>query len=124
MDTFGFDADFTLYRGTEAFRRWYATKQVPALLKQKTKHTPLTNRISEKFDTLLQRFLEMGREIKESRDPRLDLIDATQRYQSIHRHPSISRVLYQDFYLLPQFGKTLLGYIVQKAKIGEDTSLP
>ncbi len=122
--TFGFDADFTLYRGDEAFRHWFYAKQVPALLKQKSKNSPQSERIIENFETMLQRYMEMIQHTESSRDPGLNLFDATERYRSIHSNPSLTKVFYHDFYSLPQFGKTLLGYIVQKAKIGEESSLP
>ncbi len=57
-------------------------------------------------------------------DRQLELIDATERYRSIHHSDVIERVFYLDFYALPQFGKSLLGFVAQKAKVGEAPSLP
>ncbi len=49
-------------------------------------------------------------------------IDATERYRSIFPQPLIEAVYYLDFYSLPQFGKTKLGILLQKAKVGDSHS--
>jgi len=121
---FGFDADFKLYRGEEAFKLWFQQKQVPTLSKQRSSKISFAAQVESNFSILLAAFLELRRTVDQSLDRDLGLIDATARYRSIHHSDVISRVYYQDFYSLPQFGKTLLGHIVQKAKVGEDTSLP
>lgn len=121
--SFGFDADFTLYRGTEAFKRWFLQKQVPGLIKQKSQRHPLQDQVRDNYETLLASFISRREDVALAVDARLGVIDATDRYRSIHASDVIKRVFYQDFYSLPQFGKSLLGLIVQKAKVGEQSSL-
>ena len=121
---FGFDADFTLYRGEEAFKRWFYTKQVPMLRRQRSSKLDFAEQLQGNFYKLLAAYIELRQGLDQSTDAALGLIDATDRYRSIHHSQAISRVFYQDFYSLPQFGKTLLGLTVQKAKVGEESSLP
>ncbi len=53
----------------------------------------------------------------------LGWIDATTRFNSIFSKRFIDRVIYQDFYSLPKFGKTKLGQLVLYAKQSQNITL-
>ena len=50
-------------------------------------------------------------------------IDATSRFNSIFPKQPIDKVIYQDFYSLPKFGKTKLGQLVLYAKQSQNFGL-
>jgi len=50
-------------------------------------------------------------------------IDATNRFNSLFPEKLINRVIYQDFYSLPKFGKTKLGQLVLYAKQSQNLNL-
>ena len=120
---FAFTDEKGFHTGVDAFCYWFLTKQVPVLKKQKSRKTSYPKQVEQNFAKLLQSYVELRQNLAKSLDPDLELIEATDRYLSIHATPSIDRVFYLDFYSLPQFGKTLNGYLVQKAKVGDVSSL-
>ena len=118
---FAFTSGYKFLEGLEGFNEWFKVKQLPNLLKQKSKKKPLVQQVNAAYHGSLNEFCKLRKnlegQIKNS------LFDGTPRYQSIHSNPIIDHVYYLDFYSLPIYGKTRLGWYVQKAKVGDKLSM-
>lgn len=119
---FAFATLTALTQGSEAFKAWFLVKQIPLLMKQKSKRKSFTEQMTETFCKLLRAYCDFRLQLEASRNE-IGLFDATDRYLSIHKDQVLERVFCSDFYSIPQFGKTLLGCLTQKAKVGDRYSI-
>ena len=73
------------------------------------------------LSSLVKEYLFTRNEV--SRFQKHPMIDATERFQSIFKNLTLDHVYYLDFYSLPKFGKTKLGYLVLHGKQAQDVKL-
>ena len=120
---FAFNTGSKLAVGVEGFEEWFRTKQLPNLLRQKSKKHPFTDQLRKALRQSLDSYCQLRQELESQRVLPLELFDGTSRYQGIHADHFIDKVYYLDFYSLPTYGKTKLGCYVQKAKVGDRYSI-
>lgn len=120
---FAFTSGYEFLEGLTGFNEWFHVKQLPNLRRQRSKKKPFDEQVSTTYQQSLMDYCTLRKDIEGQRVEDELLFDGTPRYRSIHSEHVIDNVYYLDFYSLPIYGKTRLGWYVQKAKVGDRLSM-
>lgn len=123
IESFSYLSDEGLLIGLPAFTIWFESKIATRIAKQKSKRKSLEQRLEQGLESTYQRYLELRKEIDQSRDVKNHTFDCSDRYQSILTLHEIEKIFCSDFYSIPEFGKTMLGNLIHKAKVGDRACL-
>ena len=91
--------------------------------KQKSRKKPFELQLQESYKRSIKDYCQLRQELESQRILDKLFFDGTPRYRSIHSNHILHKVYYLDFYSLPSYGKTKLGWYVQKAKVGDKLSI-
>ena len=122
-ENFAYTSGYPLLLGIAGFNEWFRRKQIPNLLTQRSKKKPLKDQVNSVYQRCLEDYCKLRKELESQRVKGHRLFDGTGRYHRIHDDHYVDQVFYLDFYSLPIFGKTKLGYYVQKSKVGDKKSI-
>lgn len=82
-----------------------------------------TTKQSHQLALLSSEYLEIRRNYDKFLDSHLQLIEATEKFNTTFQNNHLDSVYYSDFYSLPKFGKTRLGNLVLYAKQAQSIKL-